>query len=78
MNAVANYAEPVALGAVMRSLAVGTVVESRHPRYRVGEQVMGWFGWQEYAVTDGSDVLRKVDADGLPLSLSLGVLGLKA
>ncbi len=76
VNASANYAEPVPLGAVMRSLAAGTVVESRNPGYQSGERVMGWFGWQEYAVTDGSEVLRKVDADDLPLSLSLGVLGL--
>jgi NADPH-dependent curcumin reductase CurA len=76
VNAAANYAEPVALGAVMRSLAAGTVVGSRNPRYQVGERLMGWFGWQEYAVSDGFDVLRRVENDGLPLSLSLGVLGL--
>ena len=37
---------------------------------------MGLLGWQEYAVTDGAPVRRKVTETDLPLSLSLGVLGL--
>ena len=41
-----NYSAPVAIGAVMRALAVGEVIESRHPDYRPGEIVTGWFGWQ--------------------------------
>lgn len=75
-NAAANYAEPVAVGDVMRSFAAGTVVASRHARYAVGDRVMGMLGWQEYAVTDGRAIRRKVVEDDLPLSLSLGVLGL--
>ena len=31
VNAAANYAEPVAIGAVMKSFAVGRIVASRHP-----------------------------------------------
>jgi NADPH-dependent curcumin reductase CurA len=49
VSAVANYSEPGALGAVMRSLAAGRVVESKHPEFRAGDRVAGWFGWQEYA-----------------------------
>ena len=44
-----NYSAPVAIGSVMRALAVGEIVESRHPDYRLGEIVTGWFGWQELA-----------------------------
>jgi NADPH-dependent curcumin reductase CurA len=76
VNAVANYSEPVGIGDVMRSFAAGTVVASRHPDYREGDQVMGMFGWQEFAVSDGASVRRKVKEADLPLSLSLGVLGL--
>ena len=36
VSAVANYSEPVALGAVMRSIAVGEVIASRHPDYAEG------------------------------------------
>jgi NADPH-dependent curcumin reductase CurA len=73
---VANYSDPVPVGEVMRSFAVGTVVASAAPAYRPGDRVMGLFGWQEYATVDAGAVLRRVDEDDLPLSLSLGVLGL--
>ena len=76
VNAAANYAEPVAIGDVMRSFAVGEVIESRHPSYRVGDVVMGMFGWQDYAVVDTSAVWRTVRETDLPQSLALGVLGM--
>ncbi len=76
VNAAANYSDPVAIGAVMRSFAAGTVLASRHPGYAEGDRVMGMLGWQDYAVSDGRDIRRKVREDDLPLSLSLGVLGL--
>src|SRR5271166_5398349 len=71
-----NYSVPVAIGSVMRALAVGEVVESRHPDYRAGEIVTGWFGWQELATVDGGAVIRRVVETDLPHSLALGVLGL--
>jgi NADPH-dependent curcumin reductase CurA len=76
VSAVANYSQPVGIGEVMRSFAAGEVIESRHPGFAVGEKVMGMLGWQEYAVTDGGQVTRKVKETDLPLSASLGVLGL--
>lgn len=76
VNATANYAEPVAIGEVMRSFAAGEVIQSRHPGYAMGERVMGMLGWQAYAASNGSDIRRKVREADLPLSLSLGVLGL--
>lgn len=75
VSAVANYSEPVALGAVMRSLAVGRVEESRHAGFRPGDYVTGMFGWQDYAAVEGKAIQRKVGT-GLPISTSLGVLGL--
>jgi NADPH-dependent curcumin reductase CurA len=76
VSAVANYAEPVPLGGVMRSPAVGRVEESRHQDFRPGEFVTGLFGWQDYAVVDASAIQRKVPGADLPISTSLGVLGL--
>jgi NADPH-dependent curcumin reductase CurA len=76
VNAAANYADPVAVGGVMRSFAAGVVVASRHTAYAEGDQVMGILGWQHYAVSDGSTIRRKVLEHDLPLSLSLGVLGI--
>jgi NADPH-dependent curcumin reductase CurA len=76
VSAVANYSDPVALGAVMRSLAVGRVEESRSSDFHPGEYVTGMFGWQDYAVVDAEAIEREVGGSGLPISTSLGVLGL--
>jgi NADPH-dependent curcumin reductase CurA len=71
-----NYSEPVALGSVMRALAAGIVTESAHADFHVGDAVTGWFGWQQEAVVAASAVLRKIAETDLPLSLSLGILGI--
>ncbi len=75
-NDAPNYLPPVEIGAAMRSFAVGEVVDSKHPDYAVGEVVTGMFGWNSYAVSDGSNVDRKVAETDLSPSLALGVLGL--
>src|SRR5215210_3060673 len=75
VSAVANYSEPVGIGEVMRSFAVGEVVGSRHPGYAAGERLVGMFGWQRFADSDGRDVVRRVREGDLPLSAQLGVLG---
>ncbi len=76
VSAVANYSQPVGIGEVMRSFTAGRVTASRHPGYAEGQAVMGMLGWQDYALSDGSNITRKVVETDLPLSLSLGVLGL--
>ena len=76
VSAVANYTDPVGIGDVMRSFSAGTVIASRHPGYAEGDRVMGMLGWQQYAASDGTNITRKVKETDLPLSLSLGLLGL--
>jgi len=76
VNESANYSEPVPVGAVMRALAVGEVIDSRNPNYRRGELVTGLFGWQDVALVEPAAIWRKVTEADLPPSLSLGVLGL--
>lgn len=71
-----NYLPPVPIGSVMRSLAVGEVIESSTDKYCPGEFVTGWFGWQQYAAITPDAVIRKVSPEEGSLSLSLGVLGL--
>ncbi len=75
VNDAPNYLPPVAIGAVMRSFAVGRVERSNHPAYKAGDAVTGMFGWQDWAAVPASAIERKVD-DGLPISTALGVLGL--
>jgi NADPH-dependent curcumin reductase CurA len=63
------------IGDAMGGPTVGEVVESRNSAFAVGDQVQSWVGWQDYAVSDGSD-LRKLDPDLAPVSTALGPLGL--
>ena len=72
----AGYSDPVAVGSVMRSFATGRVDASRHADFKQGDVVTGMFGWQDYAVVDGAEIDRIVSERDLPLSTSLGVLGL--
>jgi NADPH-dependent curcumin reductase CurA len=78
MNDAKSYAQPQPLGEVMQGGTVGEVVESKHPKYAVGDKVVGFGGWQEYSVVDGSQVgaLRKVDTTHVPLSHYLGAVGM--
>ena len=71
-----NYWPRIEVGDTMRAFAAGDVLESRNPNYAVGDRVMGIFGWQDYAAGKQAQVMRKVQEADLPLSLSLGVLGL--
>ena len=70
-----SYAAPQALGEVMQGGTAGLVIESRNPKWAVGQAVAGMFGWQEYGISDGAG-LRRVDASKVPLSAFLGVVGM--
>ena len=72
-----SYVPPVQIGEPMRGGAVGQVVESNHSDFDVGSFVQGTFGWQDYAVASptGPMPMTAVPA-GVPLTLSLGVLGI--
>ena len=78
MNDAKSYAQPQPLGQVMQGGTAGEVVESRHPKYAVGDKVVGFGGWQEYSVVDASQpgALKKVDTTHVPLSHYLGAVGM--
>ncbi|NHN36530.1 NADP-dependent oxidoreductase [Pseudomaricurvus alcaniphilus] len=71
-----NYAPPVAIGGVMRAVAVGRVVESNSDSYAVGEYLYGWFGWQDYCVATAALVFLRINPGRAPLSTNLGLLGM--
>ena len=70
-----NYRDPVPLDTVMIGFTVGEVTASKHPDYAVGDIVTGRQGWQEWAISDGSDIGRKLDPEAEPISTALHVLG---
>jgi len=72
-----TYLPAVKIGEVMRSFAVGQVVESRHPALRPGQIVQGLFGWQEYAIArPGSSSSPTPVPAGLPVETAMSALGL--
>jgi NADPH-dependent curcumin reductase CurA len=75
MNDRKSYRKPQALGETMVGGTVGEVIESRHPRFAVGDVVVGGFGWQLFGVSDGAG-LRKVDTSRVPMQAYLGVAGM--
>jgi NADPH-dependent curcumin reductase len=70
-----SYMPPVAIGAVMRAIAVGRVEASNHPGFAVGEHVSGLLGVQEYAISNGQG-LNKISPALAPLPMFLSVLGM--
>jgi NADPH-dependent curcumin reductase CurA len=78
MNDAKSYAQPQALGQVMGGGTAGEVVESKNPKFAVGDKVVGMGGWQEYSVVDANQpgALRKVDTTHVPLSHYLGAVGM--
>jgi NADPH-dependent curcumin reductase CurA len=78
MNDAEGYFPPVGIGEVMRGGAIGKVVESNSPNYKVGDFVNGLLGWQDYAVVDEKMHFKpQVIPKGLPVELPvlLGAAG---
>jgi NADPH-dependent curcumin reductase CurA len=75
MSAAKSYAKPAAVGQPMVGGTVGEIVKSRNPKYAVGDIVLGYGGWQDYALSAGTG-LRKLDPAAAPVSTALGVLGM--
>ena len=69
-----GYAPPVPLGGTMVGGTVARVVASRHARFAVGELVLANGGWQDFALSDGGDLLKLGDPQ--QPSLALGGLGM--
>jgi NADPH-dependent curcumin reductase CurA len=74
MSEAASYAAPVALGATMIGATVARVEATGNPGFSVGELVLAFGGWQDYALSDGAG-LRKLAGMAQP-SNALGVLGM--
>ena len=75
MSAAKSYASPVDIGAVMEGGTVAEIVRSRHESFSEGEIVLSHSGWQNFAISNGSD-LRKLDPAAAPVTTALGVLGM--
>jgi NADPH-dependent curcumin reductase CurA len=75
MSAAKSCAKPVEVGEPMVGGTVGEIVASRNAKFAVGDIVLGYGGWQDYALSGGVGV-RKLDAAAAPITTALGVLGM--
>ena len=75
ISARQSYAAGIELNSVIVGGTVSQIIKSNHPQFQEGDFVLGFNGWQTYAISKGES-LRKIDPSQTPLSYSLGVLGM--
>lgn len=75
MSDAPSYAEPLRINDVMVGATICQIETSRHPDYKMGEWVLAYSGWQDYALSNGSDLTRLGKKPKNP-SYALGILGM--
>ncbi|MGQ0621082.1 MAG: NADP-dependent oxidoreductase [Panacagrimonas sp.] len=76
LNEADTYMPAVKKGEVMVGGTVSRVEVSNHPDYKVGEWVHSYAGWQDYTLSDGSDIIVKLPEKSVYPSWYLGSLGM--
>lgn len=76
LNEADTYMPSVKKGEVMVGGTVSRVEASNHPDYQVGDLVHSYAGWQDYMISDGSDIIIKLPAGAPHPSWYLGALGM--
>ena len=69
-----SYIAPFEVGQVIESGAIGSVVESRDPKFQKDDIVTGLFGWRLYNAVPAAGLMKVVP--GIPITTALGVLGM--
>lgn len=75
MNDMKSYTEPYELGKPLTASAIGEVVQSKHPGFKIGDFVTGRFDWADYTVCSAADLERVEDTE-IPLTSYLHVVGI--
>ncbi|MCK0143507.1 NADP-dependent oxidoreductase [Aliiroseovarius sp. F20344] len=75
MNDAKSYAEPVKIDEVMTGQVVAEVISSNLDGFSAGDFVLAGSGWQDYAISDGTEVINLGASPANP-SWSLGILGM--
>jgi len=75
MSDAKSYADPVAINEVMVGGVVCRVEQSLNDNFQVGDLVVSYTGWQDYALSNGEDLLTLPKNLTTP-SYALGVLGM--
>lgn len=75
MNDIRSYTPPFALGEAMTGGAVGEVIASQDPSFKVGDLVQSMFGWRE-AFNAPASAVQPLDTHGLAPQAFLGIAGM--
>ncbi|EOB2873738.1 NADP-dependent oxidoreductase [Vibrio vulnificus] len=75
MSDAKSYAEPVGIDEVMVGGTVCQVEVSNHAEFEVGEWVLAYTGWQDYALSNGEGLIKLGKQPSHP-SYALGVMGM--
>ncbi|OJI58434.1 NADP-dependent oxidoreductase [Vibrio vulnificus] len=75
MSDAKSYADPVGINEVMVGGTVCQVEASNHAEFEVGEWVLAYTGWQDYALSNGEGLIKLGKQPSHP-SYALGVMGM--
>jgi len=75
MNQAESYLPALAMGDVMRGIAIGVVEESRDSSFSKGDIVQGLLGWQQYSVSPGAALNKLPKGLPVPMTAFFGLLG---
>ncbi|EIV1852590.1 NADP-dependent oxidoreductase [Vibrio vulnificus] len=75
MSDAKSYADPVGIDGVMVGGTVCQVEVSNHAEFEVGEWVLAYTGWQDYAISNGEGLIKLGKQPSHP-SYALGVMGM--
>lgn len=76
LNEADSYMPSVKRGEVMVGGTVSRVEASNNPAYQVGDLVQSYAGWQDYVLSDGSDIIVKLPKGAPQPSWYVGALGM--
>ena len=72
-----SYIPSFQLGKPLEGGCVGQIIESKkNNQFKVGEYVLGNFGWREYWLSNGSNGVMKIDPEMAPIQWYLGIFGM--
>jgi NADPH-dependent curcumin reductase CurA len=75
MRETKSYIPSFQLEKPLEGGCVGQIIESQNNQFKVGEYVLGNFGWREYWLSNGSGVM-KIDPKMAPIQWYLGIFGM--
>jgi len=75
MNDAKSYADPVAIGEVMVGATVCQIEQSNNNQFAVGDWVLAYTGWQDYAISNGEGLMPLGKNPSNP-SYALGIMGM--